>query len=170
LLVGAFLAFLAGIYVEPRPVAVFSYYGIPSFQHDFFRSGKVLWPVKKSQIERFLTEPMSVGCTSAREAFSLNCLLPDGSQNVKYEKPAAENTGGEFPRGNLYDWLVQENKYPEIVCNVDKGFEWSGWSTFPPTILIHGDADADVPFDLSQLVARAIDMAYFHSNERSQML
>ena len=50
-----------------------------------------------------------------------------------------------------------------VVRDVDKGFEWPGWSTFPPTILIHGDADADVPFDLSQLVARAIGMACSHS-------
>jgi hypothetical protein len=124
LLLGAFLAFLAAINMEPRPIAVFSYYGIPTFQHDFFRSGKVLWPVTKSQIECFLIQPMSVGSTSAKEAFSLDCLLPDGSQDVKYEKPAVESAGDELFRASLYDWLVQENKYPELVRDVDKGLGW----------------------------------------------
>jgi len=144
--------------MSPKPLAIFSYYGVPTFDHEFFRSRK-LWgpePYKKVQFEKFLIEPVSTGSTPSEDAFSLECLSADGSRNPDYLQPKAAEMSSELQRAYLYDWLVQENQYPDLVREVDKGPSDPSWSNYPPTIMIHGDVDEDVPMELSQMMIGTI--------------
>lgn len=148
----------------PKPAAVLSFYSVPTFKHDFFRTGHIFGdePMKKDEMQPYLDENFfSTGSTSQQESFDIKCLSADGSQNMEYEKPQAIEGEGFPMRGMLYDWFVQENMFPDLVKGVDKGFEDEAWKTFPPTVFILAGADEDVPPSLSEMASVAIGKSEF---------
>jgi pimeloyl-ACP methyl ester carboxylesterase len=160
---GAYLAFLAaahsGKLLPTAPIAILSYYGVPTFTSPFFASSHVIYEsLKKSQVSHFLEEAVSTGITGPEDAFDISCLLDNGSPNPAYTKPKATREEEQpLQRGMLYDYLVQENLYPSILGNVGIDFKGEIWdttleNTMPKVVMVHGDKDIDVPIDLEREV------------------
>jgi hypothetical protein len=49
----------------------------------------------------------------------------------------------------LFPWLVQENKFPELMGRVDKRLDAGRWTNFPPTVIVHGSDDRTIPVEAS---------------------
>lgn len=142
------------------PKAFLSYYGIPTFSHPFFNKSHVFYePILESQVSHFLNEIVQVGETNPEAAFDLSCLNDDGSPNPAYERRKPLQVGGEetLDRGMLYDYFTEKNLFPSLIGLLGKPFEDGSWSkkeiTHPKIIMIHGDADVDVPIELQQAAA-----------------
>lgn len=61
-----------------------------------------------------------------------------------------------LPRDHLYFYFLQNNQYPEMVKGVDKSLSDSAWKDYPPTIVVHGDADDMVLLQASKDVIAVI--------------
>ncbi|RDW80392.1 hypothetical protein BP5796_05090 [Coleophoma crateriformis] len=160
---GSYIPFMAAAHskslgLQP-PKAVLSYYGIPTFSHPLFNKSHVFFePVVELQVAHFLNEDMQLGETEPHAIFDLSCLNDDGSPNPTYERPKTLRVEGEepFPRGMLYDYFTEKNLYPSLIGPLDEPFRDGSWSkelTRPKFIMIHGDADVDVPIELQQAIA-----------------
>jgi hypothetical protein len=60
----------------------------------------------------------------------------------------------------LVPWYIQTNAYPrkEMLGSVDKEMGDEGWKDFPGTVLVHGDMDVVVPYELSVELSKVIGM------------
>lgn len=139
--------------MTPRPLAVLSYYAPGTVQLNHFRTGKVLGeaPLQLSQVEQFISEPVSLGVTHPSAAFHQQSLLPDLSRNPDFQP--MERVPGLYPRMKLFPWLVQQNLLPELMGDVDKGLEDEAWKTFPPLILLYGSKDHSALIETSRKLA-----------------
>ena len=79
-------------------------------------------------------------------------LTPRCSQWKALEEPA----DAPFPRDNLFFYLNQNNRYPEMAKGIDKRFDDPAWKDFPPTIIIHGSEDPMVLLEASEKVVTVI--------------
>lgn len=140
--------------------------GVYTFQHPFFESSTLLLPepIEDADVAEFISRPMEVGKQAAGSpaTFTLDKLLPDGSKKADYEAapqapPPVTQDPPKHPRGDLFEYYVYKNAWPGLVGDVDAGYAWAkepgsgrrveGW---PPTILIHGDADLHVPLECAE--------------------
>ena len=140
---GGYLTLMSGFAVTPRPRALASFYGYGDLTtpwyaqpDDFYRRQPL---VSKEEAER------SVGSTALAEP-------PDKNQ-----------------RGQFYLYCRQQGIWPNRVAGHDARQE-SKWfdpycpirhvtAQYPPTILIHGTADTDVPYDESRNMAARLKQA-----------
>lgn len=154
---GAFITYQAGHYLDPRPLALLAYYGHPTSDDDFFRSNKILIepPVTYVQIKHFLEEPVHCGFTHPSSQFDPKCLLDDLSPNPEWKRPE-QDSSGSIPRDHLFFYLNQNNKYPEMAQGIDKSLNDPSWKDYPPTIIVHGDADYMVPLQASKDIVSVI--------------
>jgi hypothetical protein len=156
------MATLAAHHLHPKPIALLSITGITTFRHPFFNSSVLLTPrpILEKEIHHHLTTPISVGVTqcgdSDARSFDLEKLLPSGAKNPDFKmlshgpQPDAEG----IPRGCLYDFYLYNNKFVELVGDVDPGYDWpvsdvERRRNWPPTIIIQGNADVDVDMAVS---------------------
>ena len=72
--------------------------------------------------------------------------------------PKDEEGKSGFERMALVLWFIQTNAYPEkaLLGIVDKGLGEEGWKDFPGTVLVHGDKDVVVPYELSVELSKVI--------------
>ena len=77
--------------------------------------------------------------------------------------PKDEDGKPGFERMALVPWFIQTNAYPEkdMLGSVDKGLGDDGWKDFPSTILVHGNMDVVVPYELSVELSKIIGMLVF---------
>lgn len=138
---GGYLSLLAGALFRPRPRALVSFYGYGDL------SGR--WYSEPSPFYAQL-EPIAEG--SARGAVGSSTisedLLPDSSR-----------------RGEFYLYCRQQGIWPQEVTGHDASErDWFApfeplrhvSPSFPPTLLLHGEADTDVPFEQSRLMAQQL--------------
>jgi hypothetical protein len=158
------MATIVAHHSTPKPLALLSITGIPTFHHPFFNSSTLIppSPIKEEDIEPFLIESVAVGSTPPN-TFHLNMLLPSGSKNPHFEAPAKTRSEQDPNRGMLYDYYVYENAYVPLVGSVDPGFDWAEDATqssrlaeWPVTVFIQGDADDDVNIDVCASVAKRL--------------
>jgi len=137
---GAYLALMAGASVQPRPRAVISFYGY----------GDISGP--------WTTRPdphyVKLDPIAKNEAYAAI-----GSKTLS-ESPT-------FPRVLFYNYCRQHGLWPKEVGGADPEREPERLarfcpvrhvtSDFPPTLLLHGDKDTDVPFEESQRMAAALE-------------
>jgi len=138
---GGYLALLCGHRVTPPPVAIVSFCGYCELIGDWISSPQTssYWNPRKYTEEE-----------------ALNCIDPEGPA-VTSRKYCAEfeyycmQTGQYVQYVSGFDPKVEpENLFPFMpLRNISPAF--------PPTILIHGDADPDVPFEQAQLMADELD-------------
>ena len=143
---GAYLALLGGFTLKPRPKALVSFYGYGDITGE--------WTVRPQ---------------------------PDYLKLDKIAKEEAFGAVGEkvisgspiFPRVVFYNYCRQNGLWPTEVVGVDPtsaGAKLKPFcpiqnvtSDYPPTLLLHGDKDADVPFDQSvQMAAMLKRKGVFH--------
>jgi acetyl esterase/lipase len=138
---GGYLTLMTGITVEPKPVALVSYYGYGDVDAD--------WYTQPSEHYRTVV-PLYDG-DEARNSI-LDAVVtspPDEDQAVA--------------RRRYYRYLRQNGLWTREVTGYDPATEHAKLAAlcpvrnvtpaYPPTLLIHGTADTDVPYDRSANMA-----------------
>ena len=161
------MATITAHHLAPKPLALLSITGIPTFQHPFFNSSFLIppEPISEEEVEPFLGGPATVGKTPyPPSVFYLERLLESGAKNPDFEEPKevlGMDPSQDPNRGLLYDYYLYLNAYEPLVSSVDPGYEWASQESqasrlaeWPVTVLIQGDADDDVKMDVCVDVAR----------------
>lgn len=142
---GGYLTLMAGVAVEPRPTALVAYWGYGDVDGDwyakpseFYRKSKPLYTREEALgglADRVVTAPPDKAQAEARQRYYLFLR-----QNGLWTR---EVTG--FEPGK--DRAKLDPYCP--VRNVT--------SAYPPTLLVHGTQDTDVPYDLSAAMAKELE-------------
>lgn len=134
---GGYLTLMTGFCVEPRPKALVSFYGYGDIAGDWY-----------SQPDPFY------------------CQQPPVSKEEAYGAiggPVISGTPGQHNRGRFYLYCRQKGLWPKEVTGYDPDTEPTAFDPFcpirnvtteyPPTLLLHGDMDTDVPYEQSVIMA-----------------
>ena len=136
---GGYLALMSGCCVQPRPKAIVSFYGYGDIVGDWYSKPDPFYcslpKVSEEEAGRATIGPM---CTApyegrGKEKFYLYCR-----QNGLWPKEVSGHDPEKEPAFFIPYCPVQ---------NVD--------AAYPPTLLLHGDQDTDVPYQQSVLMAEA---------------
>jgi acetyl esterase/lipase len=136
---GGYLTLTAGFRVEPKPKALVSFYGYGDITGPWYR------------------EPSSFYRTE----------YPLVSRDEAYRGvEGGESAGGSRGRPDFYLYCRQNGLWPQLVAGHDpetdaawfRGYEPLRNVTpdYPPTLLLHGEQDTDVPYEQSLLMADAL--------------
>ena len=136
---GGYLTLMAGYRLIPRPGALVSFYGYGDITSE--------WTTRPS---KFYLEGDRITKEDAEKAVG---------ERVLSESPI-------FPRVIFYNYCRQNGLWPKAVTTFEPETEPSKFEPFcpvrhitkdyPPTMLLHGDQDSDVPFAQSQQMAAAL--------------
>jgi acetyl esterase/lipase len=136
---GGYLTLMAGHCVQPRPKAVVAFYGYGDIIGEWY-----------SRPDPFYCNQATVSVEDARRAVGHGVVT--------------EARGGE--RGFFYLYCRQTGRWPIEVAGHDPDLEpewFRGFcplhnvtSNYPPTLLIHGVPDTDVPYEQSPLMAQQL--------------
>jgi acetyl esterase/lipase len=140
---GGYLALMSGCSVQPRPRALISFYGY----------GDLVGPWYSEPDPYYCQQPM-VPEEEARSAVGRRPL-----------SEASEQPGRE----RFYLYCRQQGRWPNEVAGRDPNSEPHFFREFcplqnitadyPPTLLLHGDRDTDVPYEQSTAMAQALARA-----------
>jgi acetyl esterase/lipase len=143
---GGYLTLMTGIVVDPRPVALVAYYGYGDVDGD--------WYTKPSEHYR-KTVPL----------YTREQALEGLSDQVVTGPP--DKTQGEA-RSRYYHYLRQNGLWTREVTGFDPEKDRAKLDPFcpvrnvtreyPPTLLLHGTADTDVPYELSAAMDRELEL------------
>ena len=139
---GGYLTLMTGTFAEP-PKALVSYYGY----------GDIVGPWYSEPDPFYCSQPMVTEQEARQHHSGPPVTWPD------------ERPGG----GNFYLYCRQQGIWPNEVAGrdprADPGFfvpycpDQNVTAAYPPTVLLHGTADTDVPYHLSAGMAEALEEA-----------
>ena len=137
---GGYLALMAGFRLHPRPSAVVSFYGYGDITGEWY-----------SRPAPFYNRQTAVTKEEAYQAVGTRVISedPDEKREGFYVYTRQQ---GIWPREVVGHDPDTEPRVFDPLCplrNITKGY--------PPTLLLHGDNDTDVPFEQSVLMARELD-------------
>jgi acetyl esterase/lipase len=140
---GGYLTLMAGFCLEPRPNALVSFYGYGDIAGEWYSGPS-----------------------------PHHCKIPAIPRDVAYQAvggaviAASPVIGRPSPRGLFYIYCRQQGLWPLVVTGHDPHTEAETFerlcpirhisNEYPPTLLLHGDQDSDVPFEQSKLMADAL--------------
>jgi len=137
---GGYLVLSGGYLFDPPPRAIVSFYGY----------GDVIGPWYSQPDPFYCSQP----AVSRQDAYS-----------SVGERPISETS--DPARWNLYLHLRQTGRWPEAVTGLNPEENREGFGKYcpvrnvaegyPPTILVHGRKDTDVPYEQSVSMARELD-------------
>jgi acetyl esterase/lipase len=137
---GGYLALMAGVRFKPRPAAVVSFYGYGDIAGEWY-----------SRPDKFYNRQPAVTREEAQRAIGTSVI--------------AEDEAGKRERFYLY--TRQQGLWPQEVVGHDPDKEprlfdplcpiRNVTKDYPPTLLLHGDVDTDVPFQQSVLMAKELE-------------
>jgi acetyl esterase/lipase len=137
---GGYLTLMAGFCLSPRPKALVSFYGYGDIAGDWY-----------SRPDPFYSQQPAV---SHAEAYG-----------VVGSAVLAESPPGE--RGRFYLYCRQQGLWLKLVTGYDPDTEPNAFNPlcpvrnvtkeYPPTLLLHGAQDTDVPVEQSMLMAEALE-------------
>jgi acetyl esterase/lipase len=137
---GAYLALMSGVCVKPRPKAIVSFYGYGDIAGEWY-----------SRPDPFYCQKPPVPKDEASAAVGHGVI--------------SETTAPE--RFRFYLYCRQNGLWPREVAGHDPDKESKAFDPFcpvrnvtkeyPPTLLLHGDKDTDVPYEQSVLMAKALE-------------
>jgi len=143
---GGYLTLMSGTLVDPPPKALVSFYGYGNIVGDWY-----------SKPDPFYSQQPSVGREEA--------LASVGTTPIATDKNASKPNN----RSRFYLYCRQQGLWPELVGGVSPDRDPDFFSPYcpvknvstdyPPTLLIHGDKDTDVPVDQSLEMAEALEKA-----------
>jgi acetyl esterase/lipase len=135
---GGYLTLMSGVHVQPRPRALVSFFGY----------GDVAAPWYSRPDPFYCTQP-AVEEATARTAVGATPL-----------------TDGPSSRHAFYLYCRQQGIWPREVAGLDPDDDDAAFdpycpvrrvtADYPPTLLLHGTADTDVPYDQSVQMAAAL--------------
>ena len=136
---GGYLTLMAGFRFNPRPAALVSFYGYGDIAGEWY-----------SRPDLFYNQQPAVSKEEALQAVGTRLI--------------SEDQGGN--RGRFYLYTRQRGLWPVEVVGHDPDKEPSVFDPicpvrnvtkdYPPTLLLHGDTDTDVPFEQSALMAKEL--------------
>lgn len=142
---GGYLALLAGVRVRPHPRAIVSFYGYGDIMGD--------WYARPDPF--YLGKPLVV----AAGAWA-------GVRGAPVSNVAGSHSD---ERHRFYLYCRQQGLWPQNVVGHDPARDPGAFSpycpvqlvtaAYPPTLLLHGDRDTDVPYEQSVLMASALQAA-----------
>jgi acetyl esterase/lipase len=137
---GGYLALMAGFVLKPRPKALVSFYGYGDIAGEWYR-----------RPDPFYNRQPSVPKEEAYQAVGTRVI--------------ADDQGGN--RSRFYLYTRQQGLWPIEVVGHDPDREPRVFDPFcplrnvtkdyPPTLLLHGENDTDVPFEQSVLMAKEFE-------------
>lgn len=137
---GGYLALMAGFVLRPRPKAVVSFYGYGDIRGEWY-----------SRPDPFYSREPAVSKEEAYQAVG-TCVISDDQ--------------GES-RERFYLYTRQQGLWPKEVAGHDPDREPGTFGPFcplrnvtrdyPPTLLLHGDNDTDVPYEQSVLMDEELE-------------
>jgi acetyl esterase/lipase len=137
---GGYLTLMAGFCVQPRPQALVSFYGYGDIVGDWY-----------SRPDPFYCQQPAVSAAEAQQSVG-NTVISESPSGV---------------RGRFYLYCRQQGLWPKAVTGYDPDREPEAFVPFcpvhnvtkeyPPTLLLHGDQDTDVPCEQSILMAKALE-------------
>lgn len=146
---GGYLTLLAGCTVQPRPQALVAFYGYGDIVGTWY-----------SEPSPFYCQQPMVGEEEARAGVNLTPC--PGSSGADGGIASADTPG----RRAFYLYCRQQGCWPREATGLDPIQDRSALAPFcpvqrvtadfPPTLLLHGNADTDVPYEQSVLMARAL--------------
>lgn len=139
---GAYLALVAGYRLQPPPKAVVSFYGYGDITGDWY-----------TQPSAFYAAKTAITDTSAFAALDSEVV--------------SEPTGASHAaRNDLYVYARQKGRWPKLVSGHDPMRERDWFApyepirhiapTYPPTVILHGQSDTDVPFEQAKALGQAL--------------
>jgi len=142
---GGYLALMAGFRVHPRPNALVSFYGYGDIAGDWY-----------SRPDPFYNQQPAVSRQEAYQGVGRSIITGTPFAGSLFEE-----------RYRFYVYCRQQGLWPKEVSGHDPGVEPRWFDPFcplrnvtedyPPTLLIHGDQDTDVPFQQSVLMAEELE-------------
>ena len=141
---GGYLTLLSGHKIKPRPKALISFYGY----------GDIIGPWYSEPDPHYCKEP----------------AVSEEESGKHLDTPVVANRSfSETPKAKFYVWCRQNGQWPLEVGGVDPAKDPNFFTpympvlnvdaAYPPTLLIHGDRDTDVPHAQSVLMAEALKKA-----------
>jgi acetyl esterase/lipase len=137
---GGYLTLMSGFMVEPRPQALVAFYGYGDIDGDWY-----------SKPDPFYRKTRAL-------------VTKEAAYKAIGTKEIAEGSGAG--RGNFYMYCRQNGLWPKEVTGLDPEKEPRAFDRFcpvrnvtkeyPPTLLLHGDNDTDVPYQLSVDMAKEL--------------
>ena len=137
---GGYLTLMAGFCVNPRPKALISFYGYGDITGDWY------------------SKPDPFYCKQP--------LVPKEEAYASVGGPVISEALSQPNRGRFYLYCRQHGLWPKEVTGHDPNTEPSAFDSFcpirnitkeyPPTMLLHGDKDTDVPYSQSLMMANEL--------------
>ena len=142
---GGYLALLAGARVRPHLQAIVSFYGYGDITGAWYSR----------------PDPFYLGMPLVAEA--------DARAGVGAGPVSSVEGSDNDPRYRFYLYCRQQGVWPEEIGGADPERDPAAFDAFcpvrhvtpgfPPTLLLHGDVDTDVPYEQSVLMASALEAA-----------
>jgi acetyl esterase/lipase len=140
---GGYLTLMTGFNVDPRPKALVSFYGYGDIVGDWY-----------SRPDPFYNREPAVSPEMARQG--IGSVATTGSESDDFTES----------RWLFYLYCRQQGLWPKEVTGCDPHSDLEVFTQlcpvrnitqdYPPTLLLHGDMDTDVPFEQSELMAAAL--------------
>ncbi|MBI3737053.1 alpha/beta hydrolase [Candidatus Sumerlaeota bacterium] len=140
---GGYLTLMSGFCVQPRPRALVSFYGYGDIVGDWY-----------SRPDPFYSQRDRITEDDARRAVGSAPIAEDSAKNDRFKFYLYCRQNGLWPKEVSGHDPAKEPDYFVPFCplrNVTRDY--------PPTMLLHGDSDTDVPYEQSALMDRALDRA-----------
>jgi acetyl esterase/lipase len=138
---GGYMTLMAGCAVSPRPKALVSFYGYGDLIGDWY------------------SKPDPYYC-------SLDLVDEQEARRSVGHEPLSEETPAMSERWKCYLYSRQHGTWPFEVAGFDPLTQPEQFTPYcplqqvtpeyPPTLLLHGDADTDVPYEQSVMMAEAL--------------
>ena len=140
---GGYLALMAGVICDPRPAALVSFYGY------------------RDIVGPWYSRPDPFYCQQP--------IIPRQKAHRAVGREVISGTVGPHKRDDFYVYLRQQGLWPLEVSGHDPETEPAFFQLYcpvrnvdgeyPPTLLLHGDSDTDVPYAQSAMMAAALAKA-----------
>ena len=145
---GGYLTLLAGRYVQPRPQALVAFYGY----------GDIVGPWYSTPSAFYCHQPLVSEAEAVAVIGTTEISDPPWRESADFD-PARD-------RSRFYLYCRQQGCWPQAATGLDPRQDLDALSPFcpvqsvaadhPPTLLLHGDEDTDVPYEQSVMMARAL--------------
>ncbi|HVE40870.1 MAG TPA: alpha/beta fold hydrolase, partial [Planctomycetota bacterium] len=142
---GGYLTLMSGVCVEPRPLALVAFWGYGDVDGDWYTKPSEFYRTSKPLVEREQSQ---------------KDLAPDVVTGPA-DKAQAD------ARSRYYLYLRQNGLWTREVTGFDPAKDKAALDrycpvrnvtpAYPPTLLIHGTEDTDVPYDLSAAMAKEFE-------------
>src|SRR6185503_11227179 len=142
---GGYLTLMTGICLDPRPVALVAYWGYGDVDGDWYTK-----PSEFYRRSRPLCDPDQVRKALAPEAVAAPADQAQREARQQYYLYLRQN--GLWTREVTGFEPEKEKAKLDPYCPVR-----NVTSAYPPTLLVHGTEDTDVPYDLSAAMARELE-------------